>query len=629
MSGFTSLATAVSGLRAAQIGLSVTGHNMANAEIPGYSRQRVTQKEFFYQNIGQSAYGTLKRGLGTDTNAVQQIRNQYLDLTYRTQNGKLQFYSVKSVVGAEIEGLLGEMQGAYKFQDVINDMWNSIQELCSHPQGVETRDYFLATCSSFVNKANEVYDSLFEYQRNLDQQVRQAVTDINSLVSRVNDLNKMIRANEACGDNANDYRDERNNCLDKLSSIIDIDTYEDSYGLVSIFTDGHQLLSQGSQNYMGLKYTSGSYSLVEPVFTSSKTILPANTPPSDFEPYMNYDKSFNSLRDNDYGTLKGLLVARGTTPAYYSGKDALWVPLKPDQPPRQPQLTDTDTNTGLLLYTDPNDPKYKADMLAYQNEYNNFIKLYPGYANSGGTYTPTATDWRNYEAAAYNYKANVWSIENCMIPKTMIALDSIVHSIVTLINDMVAPAKDGTQDPDAPYDLYGNQSYVEIFKRKYSDRWDVDTLIPEQQGNYYSQYSIGNIMLNPDLLDTEGGYNFMAFSLSNDLEDNTLLLDLLSQWSSNESAYAITVDGVPYGIQDAYRKFVESISTEVEEANNFVSSQTLQVTQADNQRYTIMGVSLDEEMDNMMKYQYAYNSAARVLNVIDSMLDKIINGMLR
>jgi flagellar hook-associated protein 1 FlgK len=67
----------------------------------------------------------------------------------------------------------------------------------------------------------------------------------------------------------------------------------------------------------------------------------------------------------------------------------------------------------------------------------------------------------------------------------------------------------------------------------------------------------------------------------------------------------------------------------VEEAINYVDAQTIQVVEADKRRDAIMGVSMDEELANMMKYQYAYQSAARILNVIDAMIDTVVNRMGR
>ena len=680
MSGFTSLMTAVSGMRAAQLGLSITGHNMANSEIAGYSRQRSIQQDYFYQPLRETPYGVQKRGLGTDNGVIHQIRNEFLDLTYRTQSGKLNFYAVKSLAGIEIETLLGEMQGSYKFQDIVNDMWKAMQELTAHPDGIETRDFFRATCESFIVKANEVYDSLFTYQHNLDQQVRDAVKEINSLVGRVKELNVIISAGEASGDHANDYRDERNLCLDKLSALIPIDYYEDRHGMISVFSDGHQLLSQYSQNLMGLKYCNPNSSLVIPVFTTSKSILPADTPPSDFEEYINFNKPINSYRNNDFGSLKALILARGTGPAFYMGADGLVEPRKWDNPPEDPANFDSarfaaavnaaggklndpafvkvvndyfyyfpafkeGVNNGTYDLTNPGAftefenasaaAGVQIDKIAerlYRYAQDNFKAIYPGYDPADpAAFVHGPEDERRYEAYLYNHKANLWSIRYGMIPNTMTALDAIVHSTVTMINDMMAPyLKDVyARDPDAPYNLHGLQEYDEVFVRNNMSRWDGNSFNGEVPGDHSTYYSIGNMSINVKLKDQPGGFNFLAFSSNGDRGNADRLIEMLTHWSDPQSEYAIHINGLTYRIQDAYQKFVTLLAIEFQEANNYVQHQTTQVQQAENKRQSIMGVSLDEEMNFMMKYQYAYNAAARILNVIDGMLDKIINGMLR
>jgi flagellar hook-associated protein FlgK len=228
-----------------------------------------------------------------------------------------------------------------------------------------------------------------------------------------------------------------------------------------------------------------------------------------------------------------------------------------------------------------------------------------------------------------------------------------------MINDTVAPADGGTasadnpsyipaqengtgqytyaQNANAPYDNNGNQSYVEVFIRSagpetYIQRWEENDppdgtlyLIPEEKGNYYSQYSIGNVKINPELLNTEDGYNLLAFSKSGDIEDTRLLNELQQLWKSTDSEYAVEVGGINFNMDEAYNKFVMQLATEVAEAKSFVESQTVQVERAEYKRQTIMGVSMDEELSFMMKYQYAFQSAARILNVIDSMLDQVVN----
>jgi flagellar hook-associated protein 1 FlgK len=619
--GFVGLNTAVSGLRAAQTGLSVTGHNMSNSEIYGYSRQRVVQKDFAYTKVGMTAYGPLKRGLGTDWNAIQQIRNEYLDVAFRENAGRLSFYSTKMITGMEIESLLGELQGAYNFQSVINNMWYAIQELTTDPSDVGTRNFFLATCHSFVTKANETFNSLIEYQFNLDRQIREAVVEINKLITEIKGLNDIIRAGEVAGDNANDYRDQRNVALDRLSEYIPINYYYDYQGNVGIFSNGVELLSSNYQSFFGFRYCTPDYPFVIPVIThqSDGRILAADTPPSDFQQWFDFERPVNAERGNDHGILNGLIVSRGAGPAYHMH--------------------------GKVVETPPGSGNFVNQGLGPRPDTTNFTVA--GHPVGSPEYERLLT------AAQYNWQIQKWSAENGMIPKTMMKLDEIFNSMVRMINDTLAPTEpsgivigpDGQPvrmaSTNGPYDNRGNQSLVEVFTRKDIPRWAVDidpnnpVLIPnnalntEEAGKYRTFYSIGNVMINPKLLDTSGGYNFLALSDSGDQSDTRLLKRLQEIWQSDSGPYSISISGNTYSVQRAYKNMVNQLAAEVAEAKNYVAAQTIQVNQAENKRQSIMGVSLDEEMNHMMKYQYAYQSAARILNVIDSMLDKVINGMGR
>ncbi|MCL2462720.1 MAG: hypothetical protein FWF44_08655, partial [Defluviitaleaceae bacterium] len=404
--------------------------------------------------------------------------------------------------------------------------------------------------------------------------VADAVGRINGLTAEIDGLNRQIKASEASGDHANDYRDRRNLCLDELSGIIDINYKEAPDGSVNILAEGKELLVNGSQSVLGLRYTSGDNAIVEPVFTTRTYTLPANAPVDSYIPLFNLNDTFaNSQIDarhgNDVGSLKGLLISRGTRPVTY---------------------------LGAAAYAPPVDPGAASP-------------AYPAYL-----------------AALRNYQNDAYSAENCFIPKIMRQLDQICHSVVTMVNDSFSPADAGFLPANGPFDAYGNSSGTEIFTRDTMGRWDnaanPPAIIPENPADYYSLYTVGNIRINPGLL-LDGGYNRICLSASGDIEDNTLIQGLLGRWSQN------TVDMGALGalsVDEAYRRLMAGLGTETKEAAGFVSDQTVLTDQADKKRSSVMSVSLDEEMKNMMTYQYAYTAAARILNVIDSMMDRVVNG---
>ncbi|MCL2352604.1 MAG: flagellar hook-associated protein FlgK [Firmicutes bacterium] len=568
MSGIQGLGSAISGLNAAQAGLYVTGHNMANSGIEGYSRQRVNQADYRYRDVGRTANGVLQVGLGTDISDIRQLRWKFYDDAYRAENGRLGFYGAKAAAGAEIEGIIGENQSQYRFQLVIQDLWNSLHELSMNPDSQANRLGFIETCGTFVDKANDVFARLLDYQRNLNGQIVEAVGRVNAAVSEIDGLNRRIKAAEASGDRANDLRDRRNLLLDELSGLVSIGYRESPDGSVNILAEGKELLVNGAQNRLGLRYTSGDNAFVEPVFTRSENVLPSDAAADTYIPLFRFDSPVDARHANDVGSLKGMLMCRGTRPVTYLGAAAYSAPVNPG----------------------PASPGYPA-----------------------------------YLAARRNYDNDLYSAENCFIPKIMRQADQICHSVMTMVNGAFAPAAGGVLPAGGPYDAFGLSSGTEIFARKNTPRWDASTappaLIPENPGDYYSLYTIGNVFLNPELL-LDGGYNKICLSASGDREDNTLIQSLLAAWKQN------TVDMGPLGtlsVDEAYRRLTAGLGAETKEASGFAADQAVLTDQADKKRYSVMGVSLDEEMKNMMTYQYAYSAAARILNAVDSMLDRVIN----
>ncbi|GHU51500.1 hypothetical protein AGMMS49975_05100 [Clostridia bacterium] len=592
MGGFTSLATATSGLTAAQTGLYVTGHNMANVDTIGFSRQRPLMQDFASQNVGAQGAGPLVKqvGLGTDVAGIFQIRDKFLDIAYREEAGKLEYYNVRAMAGVEVESILGELQSQYNTDSVFKDLFASLQELSFDAQSLATRANFISTAVTFVDKVTNVYQRTVEYQHNLDKQVRDTVTRINQLLNDIDRYNRLIPDAEAAEDHANDFRDSRNNCLDELSHLLDIDYKEMTDGTVTVMAEGNELVSNGYVNQLGLRYTTSTYSFVEPVFTRREDIMSSG----EFaRTVFDYSLPINPANRNDSGKLKSLIVTRGLYPLNYADE----VPPKP-------------TPTG-------NPTVDKAAMNEWQKiRFNN---------------------------------------EDTLIPTFQKEFDIIVNKVVTMINDCVAPQKGGFKDPDAPYDLeadpvtgaYINTRGTEIFSRLYQDRWGDPfdptdnenpgaAYNPETPGQYYSLYTSGNLKVNPVLL-AEGGHDYIALMLAeslkaddpdaavNGISDNHTVLDaLLEQWKSE----IIDLNtGEKLSVDSAYKQFTANIGIETNEALNYVDEQSTLVIQADNKRKAVSAVSLDEEMKSMMIYQRSYNAAARMVNVIDSMIDRLVNGL--
>lgn len=539
-SSMGSFSIAVSGLRAAQLGLSTTGHNVTNAEVTGYTRQQTIQGFSTNLTIGicASGSGKLQVGLGTDVSVIRQIRSKFLDIRYRNANAIQGYYSPKYATGNEVENIIGELESDYKAQDVLRDIWDAINELSIYPDGIETRTSFIETCVTFMDKMKNIGDNLFNYQINLNEQVKDCVNQINSNVARIKELNLAIVIAEKTGAKANDLRDERNNLLDDLSGLCDIQIKYADDGRIDILTlSGDELLVNNWQSTIGLRYCNGDYPFVEPVFTTETKILSAaDTNAKALYPRLDTEV-LTGESEKARGTLKGLLVSRGEVVA--------------------------------------------------------------------------------------NYTTDSLKTNNYVIPRIQKQIDTIFHAVVTMLNDAVTSTA-----ADPRYDLNGNESTTEIFSRitGYKDDPYIKRDEPEDPNNTATLYSMYNTVINSKILQTDG-YNYLAFSRDrDDLGDPGVLNELSEKWKteSKDMNGNILLNG--HSIDSYYRSVISDFSILVEEALGYSEASETMLDVLQNDRYSLSGVSLDEELSNMLKYQHAYNAASRMVTVIDQLLDRVVNG---
>ncbi|MCL1878889.1 MAG: flagellar basal body protein, partial [Defluviitaleaceae bacterium] len=448
--GFGGLGIASSGMRAAQRNLNITGHNMANAEVQGFSRQRMIQKFAPSRSVGfDGANQLMQVGMGTDWTNVHQIRNEFLDINFRNNVSRLNFYSTVVQAGVQIETLLGELHGGYNFQTELNNIWYAIQELTSYPDGFHTRQFFLGNVTTFLTKAQEVFEGLFEYQQNLDAQIREVVNGpqgINATVAAIGELNDRIRFLELNGDMANDYRDQRNLLVDHLATLIPINVRHASNGDINITSLGHHILTGSSASPLGLRFIAPGSNLVEPVFTHERGILSAGTPPSEFTSFFNYRGPINSASGNDGGRLMALIHARGTSPKHHLSADVmppLTIPALHDaidavyadvqaMMAADPALTFNDALNAALAEFEAENPG------ATTRDVQRFI---PRVVQARFDANIALEDElilemeRDARAQAHNHAAHMWSVEHAKIPRAMMHLDRIVNTVATMIND--------------------------------------------------------------------------------------------------------------------------------------------------------------------------------------------------
>ena len=210
-----SLYIGVSGLQTGQNALNTTAHNMSNIDTTGYTRQQVQQGTRSYNILSKTASANAyqETGLGVNYSRVKQVRDYFLDKTYRQENGRSAFYDTSVSAIEEVEDLLQELQGE-TFSEGIQNLWKAVQELSKDPSNSVNQGVFVQRCNEFITRGRAVYEGLAEYQDNLNSNLKTEVDTINEYGKRIVELNQAILRIEAGGrEHANDLRDQRNQLL--------------------------------------------------------------------------------------------------------------------------------------------------------------------------------------------------------------------------------------------------------------------------------------------------------------------------------------------------------------------------------------------------------------------------------
>lgn len=339
MSLMSSLYIGVSGLQTSNNALNTTAHNMSNLDTQGYTRQQVQQGTRNYiTHSKDTSRNWIQTGLGVNYTRTRQERDAILDRNYRREAGRKSYYDVSAAALEEIEYILGESNEGHEFSVALigdhNDantkdgLWGAIQELAKDPTASVNQNLFVTKAYEFITKAQKVYNSLCEYQDNMNQKVVTDVGLINKYAREIEALNQAIVRVEGGPEHANDLRDRRNYLLDELGKIGSIAYSEDPSGYVSVRFEQVELVKGSQVNEMCL-YEDPQTGFYTPYWKMLATFDKFDDKGEPIVSKENIEgaKVFDLTRrissefDTDIGSLKGTLLARGDHRATHNELD--------------------------------------------------------------------------------------------------------------------------------------------------------------------------------------------------------------------------------------------------------------------------------------------------------------------
>lgn len=324
MSLFANLYVGNSGLTTSQNALNTTAHNMANVGTPGYTRQQITQatREYTTQSKDYRDSQWAQTGLGVFYNNCKQVRSVFLDQSFRLESGRSSFYETSYHSLAQVEDILQELNGT-EFKTSIDNLWTAAQELSKDPSSATNQAAFVNRSGEFIERSRTVYDSFKNYQTELNDGVFDIVQQINRYGDELLKLNKEICQIEVGGrEHANDLRDRRNQILDELGKLGEIDYKEDTFHVVHVSFAGTPFVMSDHVNHMACDTEDSPAGFNTPYWEFAaveRTNPVTNLRYLDISnaKVLNLDLPVSSKMNTDVGKLRSTLLARGDHHATY------------------------------------------------------------------------------------------------------------------------------------------------------------------------------------------------------------------------------------------------------------------------------------------------------------------------
>ncbi|HIW31732.1 MAG TPA: flagellar hook-associated protein FlgK [Candidatus Paenibacillus intestinavium] len=523
VSSFHGLETSKRALLTQQVALNTIGHNISNAATEGYSRQRVNLINA--SPLSAPGFNRIftpgQIGAGVEYSSITRVRDSYLDMQYRRENQDKGMNGVYNATMEAIQTIINEPSNT-GVSAVMDKFWNSLEVMNRDPNLLSARVDFIGNAKNMADTFNKIGTSLTTLEGDINSNIDIKLQEANQLINGIAELNGTIRKIEMLGDHANDYRDQRDVLVDKLSKIVDVQYTEDASGMLNVYSAGIQVVNGQ---------------------------LP--TP------------------------LTGANVA-GIT----SGEIAGYKKSQTDIIQTRDQLdalVDTLIN-GEIQITMPNGYKTSTPMIA-DNEVTAVDEFGVSTTYAAGTTIPAnskITTSAKFTVEGFNG----------------------VHKLGYTLN---SPAETG----------------LDFFTLK-------DPTLP---------FSIDNIEVNPEIQkDTnkvaasgqfEGPLTGMLA-----IKGNSDIALALTSLRNLKFEFPADMTSLSTGTTDDYfRAFVSDLGTRSSIADtNYKKSSDL-TDNVEIRRQSVSGVQMDEELTDMLRFQHAYNAAARNMTAVDEMLDRVINGM--
>lgn len=268
------LNTAILALRAHQLAVDVASHNIANAQTPGFSRQRVLLRPLVIGNGAFSAPAGLlaNPGAGVDANDLHRVRDTFLDFQARNALGSNARWQATAGALQRAELSVGEPSDS-GIAASMAQFWSSWHDVANSPTSPAARSTLVNSASALAGKFKAIRADLVSQRGDADVQITDIARQVNDATTEIATLNVKIAQFEATGAEASDLRDRRDVLLDNLGSLGNISYTEQADKTVTVEWGGHALVQGNTSETVGIEPDPGNPGMNRLIFTSDNQPL--------------------------------------------------------------------------------------------------------------------------------------------------------------------------------------------------------------------------------------------------------------------------------------------------------------------------------------------------------------------
>lgn len=660
-----------SGLTASRTQLTTTGHNIANVDTPGYSRQIVT-KIAESTRVANTGYV----GSGTSAVSVRRAYSEYLTTQVRTNTTKNSHAVAFQSQVETLDSLLADSTTG--IGSALDSFFTSLQTASTDPANTTTRQLVLSDAGALAQRFNSLNATISEQNSLINKEIRAVGSQINGLAETIGKLNEAIATASSKGEQPNELMDSRDEAIRELSSYIGVSVVQQDNSTLNVFIGNGQPLVVGEKvNALEVSRDVDDPTQVEINFVneSSKRAITGQL---------------------NGGTLGGLIDFRDKVliPSLNSlGQMAL--AFSDAVNTQLSQGVDLNGNSGTALFTDINDDALASQRVTpstyNSSEIDGSLRI-TSAANLVASDYQLRFDGSNYTALRLSDGASIQVSQDdqgvltfkdtlgqdqgfsvtltgspvsgdsfTLLPTRQAAGD--IQAILTQPDQLALAAplrseaaaqNSGTGSIGQPELVGSSGSDFESLEAISSITWtyNADGGLTATAPNVPDGFSVvitpENISIDSSNTNTlsyslaiNNGTSSVSYNIQQDFsgvpkEGDSFTVSFNTQGVGDgrnaqalvdlqdKQILGVTRSSSGYSLSDAYGNMVESVGTTTAVARQEVQVTGAVLTQATNSRNSLSGVDLDEEAANLIKFEQYYNASAQVIQVARSMFDTLL-----